>query len=161
MLRRALDTVGAEVFVPLLARGRICGWLFFGHRLTGRPFDEAGLEMLMSLGEHVSTVLENAQLNEEVTLQKTLAETLLTAIPPGIIACDEDGIVRWCNPTAEAILGLSAADMLNRPIESAGSRIAALLRETLESRKPRPTDNGSIPIPGAPFPCKPAGSSDH
>ena len=40
--------------------------------------------MLMRLGDQVSTVLENARLSEEITLQKTLAETLLTAIPPGL-----------------------------------------------------------------------------
>jgi nitrogen-specific signal transduction histidine kinase len=133
LLRRALDTVGAEVIVPLHARGRISGWLFFGHRLTGQPFDHQSLETLMILGDHVSTVLENALLNEEVDLQKTLAETLLTAIPPGIIASDEEAVIRWCNPTAESILGIEAADVLNKPIECAGSRIASVLRETLES----------------------------
>jgi two-component system, NtrC family, sensor histidine kinase AtoS len=133
LLRRALDTVGAEVIVPLQAGGRISGWLFFGHRLTGQPFDQQSLEMLMLLGEQVSTMLENARLNGEVARQKTLAETLLAAIPPGIVACDQNGLIRWCNPTAESILGVAAADVLNRPIETAGSRIAAALRETLES----------------------------
>ena len=52
----------------------------------------------MILAEHVSTVLENALLYEEVTLQKTLAETLLKSIPPGIVAINEDGIVRWFIP---------------------------------------------------------------
>ncbi|MEO7165703.1 MAG: ATP-binding protein [Spartobacteria bacterium] len=133
LLRRALDTVGAEVIVPLHRRGEVSGWLFFGHRLTGQPFDYQSLEALMILGDHVSTVLENASLHEEVTLQKTLAETLLTTIPPGIIASDEDAIIRWCNPTAESIFGIEAAVVLNQPVESAGSRIASLLRETLES----------------------------
>src|SRR5205814_8235801 len=36
VMRRALDTFGAEVIVPLHARGRIIGWLFFGHRVTGQ-----------------------------------------------------------------------------------------------------------------------------
>jgi len=133
LLRRALDTVGAEVIVPLHSRGRISGWLFFGHRLAGQTFNYQGLEALMILGDHVATVLENASLHEEVTLQKTLAETLLTAIPPGIIASDEDAIVRWCNPTAESILGIKLAEVLNQPIEFAGSRIASALRETLTS----------------------------
>ena len=114
LLRRALDTFGAEVIVPLYARGRISGWLFFGHRLTGQNFDYQDLEGLMILADHVSTVLENALLHEEVTLQKTLAETLLKAIPPGIIASDEDAIVRWCNPTAERILGLTAGRCLEQ-----------------------------------------------
>jgi nitrogen-specific signal transduction histidine kinase len=145
MLRRALDTVGAEVIVPLHARGRISGWLFFGHRLAGQTFDYQALESLMILGDHVSTVLENALLHEEVTLQKTLAETLLTAIPPGIIASDENAMVRWCNPTAESILGLKSADVLNKPVECAGSRLASVLRETLESMDQLPAQQWMDP----------------
>jgi PAS domain S-box-containing protein len=138
VMRRALDTFGAEVIVPLHARGHIIGWLFFGHRVTGQRFDYRDLEGLMLLAEHVSTVLENALLYEEVALQKTLAETLLKAIPPGIIATDEEATVRWFNPTAEKILGVEAADALNQPIEAVGSRLAAFLRETLEAKENLP-----------------------
>jgi PAS domain S-box-containing protein len=134
MLRRSLDTFGAEVIVPLYARGRIIGWIFFGHRSTGQPFSPQDLERLMILAEHVSTVLENALLYEEMTLQKTLAETLLKAIPPGIIATDENGIIRWFNPTAEQILGVSSKDVLEKPVEAAGSRLAGVIRETLEAK---------------------------
>src|SRR5437588_179304 len=134
LLRRALDSLGAEVIVPLYARGAIIGWLFFGHRITGLPFDYGDLERLMILAEHVSTVLENALLYEEVTLQKTLAETLLKSIPPGIVAIDEDGIVRWFNPPAEPILGLKATEVLNRPVEAVGRKLGAMLRETLEAK---------------------------
>jgi PAS domain S-box-containing protein len=134
ILRRALDTFGAEVIVPLYARGRIIGWLFFGHRLTGQRFDYRDLEGLMILAEHVSTVLENALLYEEVTLQKTLAETLLKSIPPGIVATDEDGIVRWFNPTAEQILGVPAAKVLNKSVETVGPVLAGFLRDTLETQ---------------------------
>jgi len=133
IMRRALDTFAAEVIVPLHARGRIIGWLFFGHRVTGQRFEAGDLEGLMALGEHVSTVLENALLNEEVTLQKTLAETLLKSIPPGIVATDEEANIRWFNPTAEQILGVHAGEALDQPVEAVGSRLAAFLRETLES----------------------------
>src|SRR5437764_1654288 len=92
----------------------------------------------MLLAEHVSTVLENALLYEEVALQKTLAETLLKAIPPGIIATDEEATVRWFNHTAEKILGVGAAAALNQPIEAVGSRLAAFLRETLEAKENLP-----------------------
>jgi PAS domain S-box-containing protein len=134
ILRRALDTFGAEVIVPLYARGRSIGWIFFGHRLTGQRFDYRDLEGLMILAEHVSTVLENALLYEEVTLQKTLAETLLKSIPPGIVATDEHGIVRWFNPTAEQILGVPGAKVLNKSIETVGPVLASFLRDTLETQ---------------------------
>lgn len=138
LMRRALDTFGAEVILPLHARGSMIGWLFLGHRVTGQRFDYNDLEGLMLLAENVSTVLENALLYEEVALQKTLAETLLTSIPPGIVATDEEAMVRWFNPTAERILGIAAADALNQPIEAAGGRIAMFLRETLESNETLP-----------------------
>ena len=134
ILRRALDTFGAEVIVPLYARGRIMGWLFFGHHLTGLRFENRDLEGLMVLAEHVSTVLENALLNEEVTLQKTLAETLLKSMPPGVVATDDAGIIRWFNPTAEEMLGISNDEALHKPVEALGGTLAGLLRETLDNR---------------------------
>src|SRR5512133_2483509 len=133
LLRRALDRFGAEVIVPLYARGQIIGWLFFGHRITGLPFAYSDLEGLMILAEHVSTVLENALLYEEVTLQKTLAETLLKSIPPGIVAIDEEGTIRWFNLPAESLLVLKPSDALNRPAEAVGRRLATMLREALEA----------------------------
>ena len=138
IMRRALDLFGAEAIVPLYARGSIVGWIFFGHRVTGRAFDDHDLEGLTTLAEHVSTIFENALLYEEATVQKTLAETLLKSIPPGIVAIDQEATVRWFNPPAEKILGLASADVLNRPAERVGNRLASLLRETLESRIPVP-----------------------
>lgn len=140
LLRRSLDTFGAEVIVPLYARGRIIGWIFFGHRVTGQPFNAPDLERLMLLAEHISTVLENALLYEETTLQKTLAETLLRAIPPGIVATDEKGTVRWFNPAAEQILGTPSKDVLEKPVETAGSRLAGLVRETLDAKTNLPAE---------------------
>jgi len=133
LMRRALDNFGAEAIVPLYASGCIIGWLFFGRRITGEPFGSRDLESLAMLAEHVSTVLENALLYEEAALQRTLAETLLKSIPPGIIAVDDNAIVRWFNPMAEKILGLTSVEVLNKPVEAVGSRLAGLLRETLES----------------------------
>lgn len=138
IMRRALDTLAAEVIVPLHAGGRIIGWLFFGHRVTGQRFEASDLEGLMAIGEHVATVLENALLNEEVTVQKTLAETLLKSIPPGIVAMDEEANIRWFNPTAEQILGVPAGEALDQPVEAVGSRLATFLRETLEARENLP-----------------------
>jgi PAS domain S-box-containing protein len=134
ILRRALDSFGAEVIAPLYARGRIIGWLFLGHRLTGQPFAYQDLENLTMLADHVSSVLENALLHEEIALQKTLAETLLKAIPPGIVATDEGGIIRWFNPTAEEILGVEASRVLNKPVEAAGTILAEFIRDTLEAK---------------------------
>ena len=138
IMRRALDLFGAEAIVPLYARGFIIGWVFFGHRVTGRVFEDRDLEGLTMLAEHVSTILENALLYEEATVQKSLTETLLKSIPPGIVAIDQKATIRWFSPPAEKILALSSREVLNKPVERVGNRLAGLLRETLESRTPIP-----------------------
>ena len=113
----------------------------------------------MLLAEHVSTVLENALLYEEVTLQKTLAETLLKSIPPGIVATDEEGIIRWFNPTAEQILGIAAADALNQTGRSVGqpARPRSCARRSSANANLAARSNGSIRTRGARSPSKPAG----
>jgi PAS domain S-box-containing protein len=145
LMRRALDAFAAELVVPLYARSEILGWIFCGQRVTGQGFGERDLEVVMMLTEHVSTVLENALLHEQTTLQKAFAETVLKTISPGIVAADEKAIIQWINPSAEKILGVSAVDVLNEPVESAGSRLAGLIHETLYSKKAQPvqewTDN--------------------
>jgi PAS domain S-box-containing protein len=131
MLQDLLDQMGAEILIPLQSRDRILGWLFVGHLATGLPFEDRHLHKLITLTDCVSTTLENALLYEEITIQKTLAETLLHSIPNGIIAVDDDGIVRWYNDTAQSLLGIQAAAAIGRPIEGLGSRLANLLRRTL------------------------------
>jgi signal transduction histidine kinase len=131
LLQRALDAAGAEVIVPLPDRHGLLGWIFFGHRATGLPFTPRDLSDLAIVGEHVATLFENALLYEEIAVQKTLAENLLETIPVGIVAVSGDGAVRWFNRAAEAILGRRAAEIVNRPVEEAGSRLADLLRRAL------------------------------
>ncbi len=136
MLTQTLDALGAEVIIPLQARERLLGWLFAGHRSTGLPFDEPQLENLMVMAEHVSTTLENSLLYEEVAVQKTLAETLLHSMPTGIVAIDEDGVVRWFNTAAQQILEVPAENVLNQRIENLGSRLADVLRRGLSEEIP-------------------------
>ena len=131
MLQRALDTVGAELIVPLRGREQITGWIFLGKRSTGEPFDSADLRDITIFAEHVSTSLENAILYREVAIQKTFAETLLHSMPTGIVATDQGGTVRWFNEAAETVLGIESHDTLHHPVEKLGSRLSHHLRLAL------------------------------
>jgi nitrogen-specific signal transduction histidine kinase len=135
MLKQMLDSLGAEIVIPLYASGRIKGWIFVGQRATGIPFDVTDLEDLTGLADHISTTLEKALQYEETALQKALAETLLHSIPFGIIACDETATVRWFNSTARAILRSETETVIGLPAESLGSQIADMLRRTLGSQE--------------------------
>lgn len=131
LLQRTLDAFGAEIIIPLLGKRGLLGWIFIGHRATGLPFASRDLSDLAVIGEQVATLLENALLVEELAVQKTLAENLLETIPVGILAASEAGVVRWFNRAAENILAITAAEIVNQPVEQAGSRIADLIRRTI------------------------------
>jgi nitrogen-specific signal transduction histidine kinase len=133
MLRRALDSAGAEVIVPLIGKRGLLGWIAVGHRVTGIPFASHDFSDLAVIGEQVATLLENALLVEELAVQKTLAENLLEALPVGILAVAGDGTVRWFNREAEHLLGVTAAETINRPVEQSGSRIADLALRTIRN----------------------------
>ena len=120
MLEEALDTFGAEAIVPLHGHSRVLGWLFVGRSTTGVPWEQADLDRLSVLGDDISLALENALLYEEVAVQKNLAETVLHAIPVGIVACDSSGLVSWFNAAAERILGLERNAVLNGPVATVG-----------------------------------------
>jgi nitrogen-specific signal transduction histidine kinase len=140
MLKHMLDSLGAEIIIPLYATGCIKGWIFVGQRSTGIPFDVADLEELTGLADHISTTLEKALQYEETALQKALAETVLHSIPFGIIACDENAVIRWFNSTAREILQPVDATVIGQQIETLGSRVADLFHRTIVNRDSHTTN---------------------
>jgi PAS domain S-box-containing protein len=141
MLERTLDTLGAEVIVPLQGQRRILGWLILGRRATGAPFQESDLQDVMILAERVAATLEIAVLYEDNARQKGFAEALLYAAPTGIVAAGPDGLVQWFNESAEHIMGHAAADIVGQPVEALGSHLAHLLRQALAGDLPTAREN--------------------
>ena len=139
LLLRSLELSGAEVLVPLHARGQLLGWFFVGYRSTGQPYDVADLEELSLAADYLSMLLENALLYREVTVQKTLAETLLHSLPTGIVAVDGGGIVRWFSTAAEDMLDSREASAIGRPVEALGSRFADLVHRAMRGDISPPT----------------------
>lgn len=132
LMTQSLDALGAEIIMPLHALDRVVGWLFLGHRAAGYPFEPSDLEELMIVADYISTLIENAMLYEEATVQKTLAQTLLDAMPTGIVAIDGEGAVRCFNNAAQRILEIEDVEqVLHQPIEALRSKVAHILRSAL------------------------------
>jgi nitrogen-specific signal transduction histidine kinase len=135
MLKQVLDALGAEIIVPLYTTEGIKGWIFIGPRSSGLPFEEADLEELTTLADHISTTIEKALKYQETALQKALAETLLHSIPFGIIACDDSAVVRWFNSTGNEILQSGEENPIGLRVEQLGSQIADLFHRTIDSEE--------------------------
>lgn len=148
LLSQMLDRFGAEIILPLHGRDRLMGWLFAGRRVTGIPFSAEDMESLVALADHASNALENALLYEEVTLQKSLAETLLQSIPVGIVALGADRNVRWFSRNAEALLDLSAEDVCGQPASKLGGRLGGLLSKCVEGEATKEPVTWDDPLSG-------------
>lgn len=148
LLRRSLDVLGAETFIPLNLRGRVLGWLFTGQS-DGLPFDHNDHPELSLLSEHVVQAMDNTIRHHEVIRQKDLGENLLQMMQTAVITVDPEGNVRWCNAPAEKLFPALKNNLVQAnghgsvkpaPLiaaEDLGSRVAGLLRDALSGEPTR------------------------
>jgi len=127
MLSRIMDRLGAEVIIPLRGRDGLIGWFFCNHPLNGVPFNQDDLDQLILISDLMAVSLERALLHQEVTLQKKLAETLINALPIGIIYADAEGIIRWCSPATQLILGGEHPDKTGESIHNLGPKLCEVV----------------------------------
>ncbi len=59
--RARLVLLGAQLFVPLLGRQGLAGWLALGPRSSGEPYDRRDLSFLQSLCDQAALAIERAQ----------------------------------------------------------------------------------------------------
>jgi nitrogen-specific signal transduction histidine kinase len=145
LLRRSLDLLGAETFIPLNLRGRVLGWLFTGPS-DGLPFDHQHHSDLSFLSEQVVQALENTIKHHQILSQKKMGENLLEMMPTAVITVDAEGNITWCSGPAEKLFpavarhaaGVSANRAVPKmPVEDLGSRMAALVRDALAGEPTR------------------------
>jgi nitrogen-specific signal transduction histidine kinase len=145
LLRRSLDLLGAETFIPLNLRGRVLGWIFTGPS-DGLPFDHNDHSELSFLSEHVVNSLENTIKHHEILSQKNLGENLLQMMPTAVVTTDAAGNITWSSAPAEKLFpalarGLGGSSSHRPPpkipVEDLGSRVAGLVRDALAGEPTR------------------------
>ena len=98
-------------------------------------------DALQALAANASAALANAELYQQVALEKELSEAILGSVADGIVAVGRDGDVVLWNPAAEQItgvptgeaLGKTPAQVLKRNLASgdeaaSGNRLLSILR---------------------------------
>jgi|GEM_PF-2257233 PAS domain S-box-containing protein len=111
-----LEQLGLRSFicVPILARGRALGAITLVTAESGRRFGEPDLRTAEQLALRAASVIENAQLYEEVERRARAARALET-IADGVVLLDKDERILVWNNAAQAMTGIDAADALGRP----------------------------------------------
>ena len=143
--RRSADDLLATGYVsylgvPLAAAKEGLAGVLSAYARDPRQWREEEVEALSTLATNTSVALSNAELYQQVAVEKERSETILGSVADGILAVDrDDRIVLW-NAAAERITGVPRK-------EAAGRRSADVLRRTLASGEEDPVGNRIVPIP--------------
>ncbi|MFZ6031437.1 MAG: GAF domain-containing protein [Chloroflexota bacterium] len=78
-----ISLLGARMFVPMLGRQRLTGWLALGARTSGEPYNTQDVQFLESLCDQAALAIERAQVMEDLE-QRMHAMNVLTRVSQGI-----------------------------------------------------------------------------
>jgi len=119
----AIEEIVSEVCVPLFDQGRVVGVLNV-ESSKGMTLDEADLQVMTALSEHVNVAIGRARLYAEVQESKDLynerrmyLEAVLGAAPDAIVTLDaHHRIVEW-SPGAERLFGYSRPEAIGQNLD--------------------------------------------
>ena len=120
--------------VPLQSSGRLIGAMTLV-RTEGEDYTEADLRVAEDLGRRAGVAIENAR-NYARAQARARAAQALEFIRDGVCLVDREGLVQLWNPTAEAITGRAAQDVIGRP----ASEVLRGLTDVGERPETRPFD---------------------
>ncbi len=143
-------------FVPLRYEGRMIGFMALGPRRSGDLYNSDDLDFLAAVAAQSALALENARLftNLQRTLERTLEmknlmDDIFASVATGIITTDLSRKITLFNRAAERILGISAENVVGRPLAEAIPFLypeLALLTETVLKRKQAALSTELTPI---------------
>jgi PAS domain S-box-containing protein len=126
-LRKILDELGLRslICVPLKARGRTFGALTLIAAESHPQYTDADFQLAIELARRAGAAVDNALLYEDAEKGANAARAL-AYVAEGVVLLDEESVVRYWNPAAEAITGVCGADALGRRVDEVLSEWAAL-----------------------------------
>ncbi len=115
-----LETLGLSGYlsVPLVVRGRTVGAIALFSAEGRRRYTDADRSLVDELARRTAIAVDNARLLHAAQARGHAA-LALAYVGDGVFLLDQEGIVRFWNPAAEAITGLATADVVGRPAEEA------------------------------------------
>jgi len=132
-LRRQFEILQCAVCVPLLAKGRLIGFLNLNQKVTGIPFTHDELEVLFTLASHMAVAIEDILLYQQMYYQKTYSQKILDNMSNGVVTIDRNEKITIFNYRAEEILGRRASEMLGQDLRYLPSPLGDLLYDTMKT----------------------------
>jgi len=107
---------GSLILAPLHMKERVFGLLVLGkHDPAVYTFGQ--IDFVRLIANHLSVVVENARLYNDVVLEKNKLERIVHEMGDGVITLDADGHITTFNEAAERLTGMRADDCLGMACE--------------------------------------------
>ncbi|MBN1917177.1 MAG: hypothetical protein JW889_04645 [Verrucomicrobia bacterium] len=123
---REMDALGADLVLPLVARGRLLAMAAFGPCLDEAGYAELSLERAALEADVMAAVADNVRTHNRVLQEQFRTAVLLEQLSLGVIAADHTATIVACNLAARRILGQGRA-LEGRPVADLGETLAGLL----------------------------------
>ena len=130
------------VCLPLRARGQDLGLLNVQSR-THREFGPEDQELLAAIGNQIGIAIENARLIDNAEHRRSALDSVMRSLVDGLLLIDQRGQVRFANPCAEVMLGLTGAELVGQPLAAIDGKLAE------RTGGPGPRLAGLLPAEGA------------
>jgi len=115
---------GVHYFVPCVSKGGTIAVLALGQRGQGEPLSSEDTALLLAVGSHVATALDNGRLYRQLQLKASelqrlqqFNENIVESLDNGLVVEDLNGrVIRW-NRALESIYGISSAEATGHRLE--------------------------------------------
>lgn len=113
-VRRTLEQLGLNYFIPCLFRDRVVAVLGLGKTVDGDYLTSEDIELLSTIAGYFAIAIENARLYSsleqkasQIERLKEFHENIIDSLSIGVLTVDLDGRIESWNPQMERLLGVS------------------------------------------------------
>src|SRR5205085_533778 len=96
------------LLLPVLSEDTLIAMIAVGPKLSGDPFYQEDLDLLMTLANQAGIAIKNAQLYAAVVVANEYLENIVATLESGVVAINAGGQVTMFNRAAEHLTGLPA-----------------------------------------------------
>ncbi len=129
---RCGERLEVQLLCPVVCRGRLRAVVGLSriHRYSDRALTVSLLRLFLTF---FATALQNASIHRDVSSAEQTFRGIFDVLPVGAVAVSAEGIICQANRVSADYIGLPVAELLGRPVEHAGSRLADVAHQVLES----------------------------
>src|SRR6266850_4739481 len=109
MLSDDLVATNWALLLPVISDDGLIAFIAVGSKLSGDPFYQQDLDLLMTLANQAGIAIKNAQLYAAMVVANEYLENIVATLESGVIAINATGQIAIFNRAAKELTGLSAA----------------------------------------------------